>query len=131
MQVWGLGTAHTLHLNPQACSIWQTRVWLAGPLVTGSFKESRPGKDSEAMESVWVATKCQDWSPWPSCGLGVQRRGEIGVDRPAGHLPFLPVSDLLPEKAMAPNSSTLAWKIPWTEEPGKLQSMGLQRVRHN
>ena len=28
------------------------------------------------------------------------------------------------EKAMAPNSSTLAWKIPWTEEPGRLQSMG-------
>ena len=29
---------------------------------------------------------------------------------------------------MAPHSSTLAWKIPWTEEPGKLQSMGLRRV---
>ena len=28
------------------------------------------------------------------------------------------------EKAMAPHSSTLAWKIPWTEEPGRLQSMG-------
>ena len=35
------------------------------------------------------------------------------------------------EKAMAPNSSTLAWKIPWTEEPGRLQSMGLLRVRHD
>ena len=35
-------------------------------------------------------------------------------------------SDLLAvsEKAMAPQSSTLAWKIPWTEEPGRLQSMG-------
>ena len=32
---------------------------------------------------------------------------------------------------MAPNSSTLAWKIPWTEEPGRLQSMGSLRVRHN
>ena len=29
-----------------------------------------------------------------------------------------------PEKAMAPHSSTLAWKLPWTEEPGSLQSMG-------
>ena len=29
---------------------------------------------------------------------------------------------------MAPHSSTLAWKIPWAEEPGRLQSMGLQRV---
>ena len=32
------------------------------------------------------------------------------------------------EKAMAPHSSTLAWRIPWTEESGRLQSMGLQRV---
>ena len=32
------------------------------------------------------------------------------------------------EKAMAPHSSTLAWKIPWTEEPGRLRSMGLRRV---
>ena len=35
------------------------------------------------------------------------------------------------EKAIAPHSSTLAWKIPWTEEPGGLQSMGLPRVGHN
>ena len=35
------------------------------------------------------------------------------------------------EKAMAPHSSTLAWKIPWTEEPGGLQSMGLLRVGHD
>ena len=34
------------------------------------------------------------------------------------------------EKAMAPHSSTLAWKIPWMEEPGRLQSMGSLRVRH-
>ena len=36
----------------------------------------------------------------------------------------------LKEKAVAPNSSTLAWKIPWTEEPGRLQFMGLRRVGH-
>ena len=35
------------------------------------------------------------------------------------------------EKAMAPHSSTLAWKIPWMEEPGRLQSMGLLGVGHN
>ena len=35
------------------------------------------------------------------------------------------------EKEMAPHSSTLAWKIPWTEEPDGLQSMGLLRVRHD
>ena len=37
----------------------------------------------------------------------------------------------LMEKAMAPHSSTLAWKIPWMEEPGRLQSMGSWRVWHN
>ena len=35
------------------------------------------------------------------------------------------------EKAMAPHSSTLAWKIPWTEETGRLQSMGSLRVGHD
>ena len=43
---------------------------------------------------------------------------------------FLGQEDPL-EKEMAIHSSTLAWKIPWTEEPDRLQSMGLQRVRHN
>ena len=35
------------------------------------------------------------------------------------------------EKEMVTHSSTFAWKIPWTEEPGGLQSMGLQRVGHD
>ena len=35
------------------------------------------------------------------------------------------------EKAVATHSSILAWKIPWTEEPGGLQSMGWQRVSHD
>ena len=45
---------------------------------------------------------------------------------------FLRVSILFSlEMAMAPHSSTLAWKIPWTEEPGRLQSMGSLRVGHD
>jgi len=43
---------------------------------------------------------------------------------------FLGQEDPL-EKEMAIHSSTLAWKIPWTEEPDRLQSMGSQRVGHN
>ena len=35
------------------------------------------------------------------------------------------------EKEMATHTSILAWKIPWTEDPGRLQSMGLQRVRYD
>ena len=34
------------------------------------------------------------------------------------------------EKAMAPHSSVLAWRIPWTEKPGRLQSMGSHKVGH-
>ena len=43
---------------------------------------------------------------------------------------FLGQEDPL-EKEMATQSSTLAWKIPWTEEPDRLQSMALQRVQHD
>ena len=43
---------------------------------------------------------------------------------------FLGQEDPL-EKEMAIHSSSLAWKIPWTEEPDRLQSMGLQRVRQD
>ena len=50
-------------------------------------------------------------------------------------LVFFPFIFVLPsmlvEKAMAPHSSTLAWRVPRTEEPGGLQSMGLQRVGHD
>ena len=44
---------------------------------------------------------------------------------------FNMLSMFVTEKAMAPHSSTLAWKIPWTEEPGRLQSMGSHRVGHD
>ena len=43
----------------------------------------------------------------------------------------LPSGKLNIPQVMAPHSSTLAWKIPWVEEPGGLQSMGLLGVRHD
>ena len=43
---------------------------------------------------------------------------------------YLGQEDLL-EKGMATHSSILAWRIPWTKEPGRLWSMGLQRVTHD
>ena len=42
-----------------------------------------------------------------------------------------PGSGRSPEKEMATHSIILAWKIPWTEDPGGLQSMGSQRVKHS
>ena len=52
------------------------------------------------------------------------------IRRNAGMIDRWLVYSLL-SKAMAPHSSTLAWKIPWTEEPVRLQSMGSLRVRHD
>ena len=44
---------------------------------------------------------------------------------------YIYVCIYISEKAMAPHSSTLAWRIPWTEESGRLQTMGSLRVEHN
>ena len=49
----------------------------------------------------------------------------------AGDLGLIPGWEDPLEKEIATHSSNLAWKIPWTEEPGGLQSMGSQRVRHD
>ena len=46
-------------------------------------------------------------------------------------LAYLTYMQSTSEKAMATHSSTLVWKIPWTEEPGRLQSMGSLRVGHD
>ena len=79
------------------------------------------------------------WQPTPVFLPGEsQGRGSLVDCRLWGHteLDMTEVTQqqqqqrMLPEKAMATHSSTLAWKIPWTEEPGRLQSMRSQRVRH-
>ena len=58
-----------------------------------------------------------DRGAWWAMVHGVQRIGHDWATKP--------------EKAMAPHSSTLAWKIPWAEEPGRLLSMGSLRVGHD
>ena len=72
---------------------------------------------------------------FPELGLCNQRTSVVA--QTVKHLPTMhetrvqsPGREDLLEKEMAPHSSTLAWKIPWTEKPGSLQSMGSQRVRH-
>ena len=64
-----------------------------------------------------------DWSDLAVAGILMEGR------RVLSDLLFNMLSSLVMEKAMATHSSTLAWKIPQTEEPGRLQSMGLLRVR--
>ena len=72
-----------------------------------------------------------------SCRV-IERKGDIlfgknvsiGVVMLCSHA-FMHAYTQQVEKTMAPHSSTLAWKIPWTEEPGGLQSMGSRRVGHD
>ena len=59
---------------------------------------------------------------------GTDRKASVNNAEDPGSIPG---SGRSPEKEMAIHSSTIAWKIPWTEEPGRLQSMVSQRVGHN
>ena len=69
------------------------------------------------------------WTGWE---LGYpSRRGCLSVGRNSNSNCSWDYLEDPMEKAMAPHSSTLAWQIPWMEEPGGLQSMGLLRVGHD
>ena len=74
-----------------------------------------------------------DWLAWSPCSLrdsrGSSPTPQFKSINSSASIDF--INSFFSEKAMAPHSSTLAWKIPWMEEPGRLQSMGLLRVRHN
>ena len=67
-------------------------------------------------------------------------RGKVNIDTDFKQFQVLQVSctkeihdscGVLVEKSMTPHSSSLAWRIPWMEEPGELQSMGSRRVGHD
>ena len=78
-------------------------------IVHGVTKELDMTEVTEHMHTYIYSYLPEVWETWVR---------SLGQDNPL-------------EKGMATHSSILAWRIPWTEEPGKLQSMGLQRVRHN
>ena len=78
-------------------------------------------QDGFQWRGLWVA-----WHHSPS-----NLQGDIGEGLPDFEHDKYMVSRLLSEKAMATHPSTLAWKIPWTKEPGGLQSMGSLGVRHD
>ena len=64
---------------------------------------------------------------FPGSSYGKEPACNVGASGDAGF--FLGWEDTL-EEGMATHSSILAWRLPWTEEPGRLQSIGLPRVRH-
>ena len=89
-------------------NIQKTKIMASGPITSWEI-------DGETVETVadlifWGSKITADGD----CSQEIKRRLLLGM-----------------EKEMAPHSSTLAWKIPWVEEPGRLQSMGSQRVGHD
>ena len=77
----------------------------------------------------------QTLTPWNDLTSRIKRVAKQHVgeesDYNAGDPDLIPGWEYPLEKARAIHSSTLAWRIPWTEEPGGLQSMGLQGVRYD
>ena len=106
-----------------------------GPLTVGLLSQST-GSRAPWLQYLQLsgstAQAQQLWHMGLSCSLACGIFSDQGSNLRL--LPWRADSLLLShqgEKAMAPHSSTLAWKIPWTEEPGGLQSMGSGRVRHD
>ena len=83
----------------------------------------RPGEGNGTPIQYSCLENPMDGRAWQATVHKVARvRHDLATKLPPNHTS---------EKAMAPHSSTLAWKIPWMEEPGRLQSMGLLRVGHD
>ena len=104
------------------------------------------GKTALSLCSEWYVSSCWAGSPTQSQNGGAGSRvsgkyqaafvfygycNTLPLTLCLKRTPFIIYSSRGSEKAMAPHSSTLARKIPWTEEPGGLQSIGSQRVRYN
>ena len=70
------------------------------------------------VPAIWASQEARDKEPACSVGDAGDWVQSLGREEPLG-------------EEMAPHSSILAWEILWTEEPGGLQSMGSQRVRHD
>ena len=98
------------------------------------WKEKPGGPQSMGLQRVR-----HDWSnlaaaaPWKMSGFpdgSMVKNPPASVETQEMCVPSLGQEDPL-EEEMATHSSILAWEVPWTEEPGGPQSMGLQRVRHD
>ena len=110
--------------------IWPSPPWSIYSVMISKQKWKLQGREVPPRGSKWE----QRLRRTGSKGIGREKKRET-VSFPFGYLPvyclFVVSWVSHSEKAMATHSSTLAWKIPWAEEPGRLQSMGSQRVRHD
>ena len=80
------------------------------------------------VDSKKFCVDCYEWKySFPMDHIPLERDDSLKVQ----YIEIPSMWDKLTEKAMEPHSSTIAWKIPWTEEPGRLQSTGSLRVGHD
>ena len=114
--------------------------WTEEPGRLQSMQSLRVGHDRATSLSLFTVMHWRRkrqptpvFLPGESQGRGAWWSAIYGIAQSRTRLKRLSSSSnqCLSEKAMAPHSSTLAWKIPWTEEPGRLQSMGSLRVGHD
>ena len=116
------GTEHTS---------WSTRVSLMSVNWKSNFSQKRtcPGH-------VWLSSGClhsiqSNW-PWLGASLMTQQVKNLPAMQETQATQVQPLGQKDPlEAEMATHSSVIAWKIPWTEGPGRLQSRGFQRVGHD
>ena len=119
------------------------------PTSSGSLKKQESSRKTSISAlltmpkplTVWIIINCgKFWkrreyqTTWPASWETWMQVRKQQLELDMEHVFFLNYSITqiyAPEKAMATHSSTLAWKIPWMEEPGWLQSMGSQRVGHD
>ena len=83
----------------------------------------KPFHLSDLLWKIILTGTCEANFGWESGGRGRKMS--------SASVPQDPTLNLQPVRTMAPHSSTPAWKIPWMEEPGRLQSMGSMRVGHD
>ena len=105
--------------NPLQHSAWGIP-WTEGPDGLQSMGLHRVGHD-------WACTLCVS-AGFPGSPVGREPACNAGD---AGVLDLIPGSGISWEKGVATHSSILAWRIPWTEEPGGRRSVGSHRVRHD
>ena len=100
--------------------VWQINAYLEITLKTcyGKNLAFQPWKNM-----IWLTPSL------PSAIPAISNSKESACN--AGDLESIPESGRSLEKGMGMHSSILAWRIPWTEKPGRLQSMGWQRIRHD
>ena len=103
--LWSLGSVVALGLScPTACEIFWTRDQTGVPCIGRQILNHWASVVAQIVKNLLAMQET--------------RVRSLGQEDPL-------------EKGVAPYFSILAWRIPWTEEPGRLQSMGSQRVRHN